>query len=160
MIPPSRVTRAVPIQDVEHASEHSRAALKLVALDLLRLHRRRDRLMGGDADLCGDPAWDLILDLYVQDGRRSVSVSSACIAAAAPATTALRYISKLEKQGLVVRSPDPEDRRRTFLHLSVRMIESIELLLSDYVRGRRSDVGYNFRDPYLDRTKEGYIRVV
>lgn len=79
--------------------------------------RRRDHLF--DADLFGEPAWDLLLDLFVatREGR-PVSVTSACIAANVPTTTALRWISALEAKGLVVRENDPRDARRALLRLT------------------------------------------
>jgi hypothetical protein len=45
--------------------------------------------------LFADPAWDILLDLAAAriDGRM-VAVSSLCIAAAVPATTALRWITR------------------------------------------------------------------
>jgi DNA-binding MarR family transcriptional regulator len=70
-------------------------------------------------DLFQEPIWDLLLDLYIAHvERREVAVTSACVAANVPATTALRAISALVQRGLVERSNDPDDRRRILLHLS------------------------------------------
>lgn len=49
---------------------------------------------------------------------RQVSVTSACIASYAPATTALRHLDALEALDLVERHPDPNDARRFWLTLS------------------------------------------
>lgn len=69
--------------------------------------------------LFGDPCWEMLIDLGISHiERRSVSVSSLCIAAGIPQTTALRRISDLEKIGLVRRSKDPEDGRRIYVHLT------------------------------------------
>jgi hypothetical protein len=82
----------------------------------LKLRRNRDRAF---PDLFADPAWDLLLDLYAAAAeRRLVSVSSACIAAAVPHTTALRWINMLEIQGLILRTPDPADRRSSHLRIA------------------------------------------
>lgn len=69
--------------------------------------------------LFADPAWDMLLDLYAAhlDGVQ-VSVSSLCIAAAVPPTTALRWISTLHDAGLFERRADPSDRRRAYIALS------------------------------------------
>ena len=66
-----------------------------------------------------DSAWDILLGLLIAEveGRR-VSVSSACIAARLPATSALRQVSMLEAAGLIERQPGVEDRRRTYVRLS------------------------------------------
>ena len=51
------------------------------------------------------------------EGKR-VAVSSLCIAAAVPATTALRWIKMLTDRGLFIRSADPQDGRRVYIELS------------------------------------------
>ena len=79
--------------------------------------RRRDALFG--TELFADPAWDMLLELYaVHIEQQRVSVSSLCIAAYVPATTALRWVAKLEQEGLAVRVDDPRDARRTWIELS------------------------------------------
>src|SRR3546814_1843272 len=47
-----------------------------------------------------DPAWDMLLDLYLAAERntRPVSISSLCIASAVPATTALRWIKTFRSE--------------------------------------------------------------
>ncbi|NNG56016.1 MULTISPECIES: winged helix DNA-binding protein [Sphingomonas] len=61
----------------------------------------------------------MLLDLYVArlKGAR-VSVSSLCVAANIPPTTALRHIADLVENGEIDRTPDPADQRRAFLELS------------------------------------------
>ena len=84
--------------------------------------RKRERLTEaafGDG-IFADPAWDMLLDLYVRTIRGlPVGVTSLCIAATAPATTALRYIADLEKRGIVQKVLHPTDKRS----LHVRMTE-------------------------------------
>lgn len=84
---------------------------------ILDLRRKRNRLFS--PDLFADPAWDMLLELYLSDltGKR-LSVSSLCFASNVPPTTALRWIDKLAADGLIERSADPCDRRRTFVALS------------------------------------------
>ena len=90
----------------------------------IRLRRRRDALFPDG--LFADPAWDLLLDLYLAHlNGTSISVTSACIAACVPPTTALRWISKLEKARLVERSSDVLDQRRIYLHLTDAAVESM-----------------------------------
>ena len=83
----------------------------------LRLRRIRARFFA--EALFADPAWDILLDLRLAEleGRR-VAVSSLCIAAAVPATTALRWIGLMTETGLLTRLPDPRDGRRVFVRLS------------------------------------------
>ena len=84
---------------------------------LIRARRLRDHYFG--AGLFADPAWDMLLDLMAArlEGV-PVAVSSLCIAAAVPATTALRWVKALTDRGLFVRIADPHDRRRVFIALS------------------------------------------
>lgn len=85
--------------------------------------RARDEVFKG-LDIFGEPAWDILLDLFIAwEIGRKIAVSSACIAAAAPGTTALRYIETLTARGLIERHPDPDDRRRIWLRLSKRGYE-------------------------------------
>ena len=85
--------------------------------ELIRARRLRDELFG--SALFADPAWDILLDLTAAriEGR-SVAVSSLCIAAAVPATTALRWIKQLTQAGLLKRVSDPVDGRRVFIELT------------------------------------------
>lgn len=80
---------------------------------------RQSRSRFFDPALFGDPAWDMLLDLTAAhcEGAR-VSVTSLCIAAAVPATTALRWITQMVESGIFVRVPDPADKRRAFIALS------------------------------------------
>lgn len=86
---------------------------------LLRARRLREHVLAGD--LFADPAWDMLLDLIAPRLERTqVSVSSLCIAASVPPTTALRWIRHLTERGLLQREADPEDGRRVFVALSGR----------------------------------------
>lgn len=109
---------------------HSEPAEGLaLARALLDLRRRRDRLFS--ARLFGEPAWDILLDLYIArlEGR-AVSVSSACAAGAVPSTTGLRWLTELEREGLVVRAADPHDGRRVFVALSDDAVQRLGKLLN------------------------------
>lgn len=72
-----------------------------------------------DPEFFCDPAWDMLLDLFLQQSlQRPVCVSSLCVASCAPSTTALRWIRALEEADLVERSRDPADGRRIFVRLT------------------------------------------
>lgn len=83
------------------------------------IRARRLRELYFPADLFADPAWDMLLDLMAARlERRQVAVSSLCIAAAVPPTTALRWIKLLTDQGILIRIADPTDGRRVFIELA------------------------------------------
>lgn len=84
---------------------------------IIRMRRLRDRFF--DRDLFADPAWDMLLDLMAARIERvQVAVSSLCIAACVPPTTALRWIKAMTDSGLFDRIADPDDGRRIFIRLS------------------------------------------
>jgi DNA-binding MarR family transcriptional regulator len=83
------------------------------------LRQRRLRRRYFQAELFADPAWDILLELTAARAEhRRVSVTSLCIAADVPATTALRWIVEMTDMGMLVREPDKEDKRRAFIALS------------------------------------------
>ncbi len=83
----------------------------------IKARRMRDQFF--QPALFADPAWDMLLDLFAARLEHArVSVSSLCIAAAVPPTTALRWISTLSEAGLIEREADPLDKRRAFIGLS------------------------------------------
>lgn len=82
--------------------------------------------------LFGEPAWDILLDLYVNASRGiEVSVSSGCIAAQVPATTGLRWIGLLETQGFISRRPSATDRRAVMLDLTAEGRARVECVLAE-----------------------------
>ena len=84
---------------------------------VIRARRLRSRFFS--EELFADPAWDMLLDLLQAEiAQLRVPVSSLCIAAAVPATTALRWIKTMTEQGLFVRRADPHDGRRVFVELA------------------------------------------
>ena len=90
----------------------------------IRARRMRAQFFTGE--LFADPAWDMLLDLFAaQLEHRQVSVSSLCIAAAVPPTTALRWIGTLHDAGLFERQADPSDRRRAYIGLSAKGLEGM-----------------------------------
>lgn len=87
---------------------------------------RQARARFFDPALFGDPAWDMLLDLTAAHGEGAqVSVTSLCIAAGVPATTALRWLTQMVETGVFVRVPDPADRRRAFIALSDKAIAAM-----------------------------------
>ncbi|MCP5396287.1 MAG: hypothetical protein H6918_06085 [Sphingomonadaceae bacterium] len=91
----------------------------LASLANAEYQQRRDREKFFEADLLGEPAWDILLDLFVQEARdKKTSVTSACIASGAAPTTALRYIEMLVQKGLVEKVPSTTDSRVTFVRLT------------------------------------------
>lgn len=88
-----------------------------LARELIRQRRLRAEFL--PASLFAEPAWDMLLDLYAAHyEEKPVAVSSLCIAADVPSSTALRSIEGMMREGCIVRSRDPGDGRRIFITLS------------------------------------------
>lgn len=80
--------------------------------------RLRPRIFEDEA-LFGEPAWDILLDLFIAEAEgKTLSVTAACIGAAVPTSTALRWLAILETRGYVRRENDTTDARRVFLRLT------------------------------------------
>lgn len=87
---------------------------------------RQARASFFDGDLFADPAWDVLLDLSAARAEnREVSVTSLCIAAGVPATTALRWIGQMVESGLLERVADPQDRRRAYIVLTDKTADTM-----------------------------------
>ena len=84
---------------------------------MIRARRVRTRYFPDH--LFADPAWDMLLDLLQAEiAQLRVPVSSLCVAAAVPATTALRWLKTMVEEGIFIRLADPHDGRRVFVELA------------------------------------------
>jgi DNA-binding MarR family transcriptional regulator len=109
------------------------------------INARRHRSEFFRSELFADPAWDILLDLARAklEGQR-ICISSLCVAAAVPPTTALRWINSLTAEGLLTKMRDPVDARRVFVTLSESAAASMkEYLVSDGARRAGSGVSSN-----------------
>lgn len=111
--------------DEDRAGEVTAREIRAV----IRSRRMRAQFFTGE--LFADPAWDMLLDLFAAElEHRRVSVSSLCIAAAVPPTTALRWIGSLHDAGLFERHADPSDRRRAYIALSQKALDGMRSYVS------------------------------
>lgn len=119
-------------RDLEEASGTPAVDLAALSADLLRESRTRASLFGGACP--GDPVWNLLLDLLVNQERgKLVIVSAACAASGAPLTTAHRHLRLLERREIVSVAKDRNDRRRAYVSLTPTAREAlIEHLLRSY----------------------------
>ena len=110
---PQSTARRVELSPTVEAPDVSVETVRAV----IRARRLRGRYFPDD--MFADPAWDMLLDLLQAEiSHLRVPVSSLCIAAAVPATTALRWLKTLVQEGLFVRRADPHDGRRVFVELA------------------------------------------
>jgi hypothetical protein len=123
----------VPPNPTETCNALTAMAVKK-AKELIDITKRRSRLVSV-ANLFADPAWFILLDLFVrQHSGLQTSVSSACHASFSPVTTALRHIAILTERKIIEREYDPVDQRRVFLRLTDDAVAEIQrtLLTDDF----------------------------
>ncbi|WP_169053538.1 helix-turn-helix domain-containing protein [Alteraurantiacibacter aquimixticola] len=108
-------------------------ALNLAMKARLIYDSRRKRRELIPAEYLGEPAWDMLLELFMQySGGAKVSTSSLCIASDCPQSTALRYIAELEKGGMVKRSSSHHDKRVNFVELTDKGIIAVGTYLDQH----------------------------
>lgn len=106
------------MSDHEIASVPTEQTLVTLAAKIYSARREVDEIFGMQG-FAVSPAWDIMLDLYDAKVRgKSISVTSACIGGACPATTGLRWLQALENMQLILRSPDSADKRRFVVELT------------------------------------------
>ena len=111
-----------------------------IARDMYAARRQRDEAFG-NPDLFGEPAWDIMLDLYIAHVEgKPVSVSSACIGSASPSTTGLRWLGILADHELIVRTHDPDDQRRVLVRLTDAGLAAMDRYLEN-IPGRAALAG-------------------
>ncbi|MGL3822877.1 hypothetical protein [Sphingopyxis sp. R3-92] len=117
-----------PPQPPLPASEQSLFAA--IAQSEFHNRRRRDSLIGHA--LFAEPAWDMMLRLYIEHHRRQdVDISQLCASSAVAATTALRWIGILIEHKLITHSPAGTCDADIRLRLSTQGIEEMERYLRD-----------------------------
>ena len=112
------------------AGSGAQSSVLAAAAEACAARRRLYALFG--RRLFSDPSWDILLELFVStlEGRK-VTVSTACMAACAPTTTALRHIAYLVQEGLVIRRPHPADARSTYLELTGQAVAKLTQYFSE-----------------------------
>ena len=86
------------------------------AQSILRMRQSGERLLS--RAIIGEPAFDLLLCLYVRPGHAETSLSSLASSAGIPNSSALRWILHLADKGLVLRSESKSDRRAICIQLA------------------------------------------
>lgn len=114
------------------------AELAQIARRISHWRRKRDAILA--PIIFADPEWDILLDLYAEEAcGRAVSLSSLCIAAAVPNTTAARAVNAMVAEGVLTKSRDPDDARRVIIALAESTREKMRnwlMQLASWHKGR------------------------
>lgn len=116
------------------AAKIEKNSLELAKRATLLVKQREMREKFLPKDLFGEPAWNMLLDLFIQfAGGAKVSGKSLSIAAGCPQTTALRHLARLEEAGLVKREPSRHDARVTLYSLTKQGVIGVGRVLERMV---------------------------
>jgi DNA-binding MarR family transcriptional regulator len=97
----------------------SRSRLAKRAVAAFKARQLRNRFFA--PTMFGEPAWDMLLALYLAEhSGRPVTVSGLANWSGYPPTTGLRWLQLLESESLVRRRPSPNDKRMFFVELTAR----------------------------------------
>ena len=89
-------------------------------LDLAKraLFERQQRSKHLTKAIFGEPAWDVLLVLYIADfvgGKQTIGNLASLVDV--PVSTVVRWVRQLERENLATREPHPHDRRMVFVRL-------------------------------------------
>lgn len=117
---------------VRPAANASHAALVARAREEFGNRRRRTTIF--EHSMFGEPAWDMLLALYILDVSGQRQTTGALMQySGAPITTARRWLDYLVGNGLVQRSHHPTDQRVMFVSLTEKGRNALDLYYSETV---------------------------
>jgi hypothetical protein len=114
----------------EPADDVTRSAMVARAREEFGNRRRRVAVFG--PSMFGEAAWDMLLALYILDvaGQRQ-TIGNLMRLAGTPTTTAKRWLDFLMSHDLVKRDFHPTDRRTSFISLTAKAREKLDLYYSE-----------------------------
>jgi DNA-binding MarR family transcriptional regulator len=111
---------------VSNAEQRSRAAKR--AAEIVESRKRRRTYFS--ASMFGEPAWDMLLVLFLAESSHvRANTTAVALAADVPLTTALRWMDYLESQQLIYRAGHMTDRRVSVVTLTDKGRQALELYL-------------------------------
>jgi DNA-binding MarR family transcriptional regulator len=119
----SSVTQDAEVPDGEELKLEQRARR------LLEDRRKRVAIFG--SQMFAEPAWDMLLLLYLSGRGRRQTQSSLCELSGASRSTAMRWIEFLSGCDLVRREDHPTDKRHNFVSLTEKGRHLLDLYLSE-----------------------------
>ena len=102
---------------------------KTTAARILKLRIRRNQIFG--SGIFGEPAWDMLLQLYdAQLEGRTEYVTGLCAGPGVPPSTVLRWVRCLLEQEWIERKLDPRDQHRVAVSLTSKGLDAMERFFS------------------------------
>jgi DNA-binding MarR family transcriptional regulator len=120
-----------PVSETPDAEVPDGEELKLEQRARRLLENRRKRIAIFGAQMFAEPAWDMLLLLFLSGRGRRQTQSSLCELSGASRSTAMRWIEFLAGRGLVRREDHPTDKRHNFVSLTEKGRHLLDLYLSE-----------------------------
>jgi DNA-binding MarR family transcriptional regulator len=128
---------------LEKLTVAQREALRKDAAKVQLSRRLRHKEL--DEQILGEPAWDILLSLFVIDNSsRRMSLVELARATKVPQTTTLRWVSTLEQHDLARRVPNRFDHRVVHVELTDKGRKSMEAY---FMRMREAGVAFSTQPP-------------
>lgn len=128
---------AAPRRDADQPKDRTGAANRLTdECQMLRaakqtLERRRLREAEFRPTFFGEPAWEMLLELYIRDSSgASTTTAHLQAGSGSPPSTVLRWLQQLERENLVIRYAHPVDHGTDFVELTDEARDSLERYLA------------------------------
>lgn len=103
--------------DPSHDDDAQAAALRN-AEATMRRRILRNQLLGASGHF-GEPAWDMLIDLFIHEAKgQPLSMSALCVTAGIPTSSAMKLIQRMCDDGILERSPDIADGRRSLVNIA------------------------------------------
>lgn len=119
------------VRDGRRTPVSSRVRAGEIATQILRSRREREAIFG--PGIFADPAWDILLELYVAHlANRKTTLPRLCEAVPVRPTSALRWTRRLEERGWITRTPVRGRRPRVLLDLTDNGVRAINIYLARY----------------------------
>jgi DNA-binding MarR family transcriptional regulator len=108
---------------------YGRAQLRAVARRILEERDCRTRHL--PAEIFGEPAWDILLTLFISD--RALMGKEVHQAGRVPVTTAIRWVAYLEQEKLIEKTMHTTDSRRIQVRLTPRGEDAVVATLRNII---------------------------
>lgn len=102
----------------------TRDVLITAARQELTERRSRTEILG--EGMFAEPAWETLLELYIEQQGTRFNIARLTSRLGLPPTTVLRWFTHLEDKQLVCRHANPTDQRAAFVSLTTRGIEGLD----------------------------------
>jgi DNA-binding MarR family transcriptional regulator len=121
-----------PFKPVDIAGRENRRQLLSAAREIQKMRECRNEHL--PSEMFGEAAWDIMLALYVEEERHTLSLTAISMATRVPMTTLLRWVTYLELKLLVATVSVSTDARVRLLTLTHNGREIMDQYMMDILR--------------------------